>query len=183
VAVSPRGQDTQITVTEDRAMADRTDTFYAAAAAVHGYGFQLKVGNGASPQVFQAIAAVKTASPGEASTEDIDRTHGRSPGAHKEHMPGMRDSGVWECEGIYLPDDESHTTAGGGSGSFTGGGLPAIWASREERDFELTLNNGSPETAWEFRGYVSKFQILEIGVDDVVRFSLGIQPTEAFELP
>ena len=164
-------------------MADRTDDFYAAAGAIHGYGFQLQVGDGASPESFEAIAAVKTATPGEASTEDIDRTHARSPAAHKEHMAGMRDSGEWAFEGIYLPAEQSHATDGGGSGAFQNGGLPAIWTSREERNFKLVLNDGSPATEWEFRGYISKFQISEIGVDDVIRFTGAIQPTEAFVLP
>ena len=73
---------------------DRTDTFYAINDAVkNGYGVQLEVGDDASPESFQAIAAITEITPGDMSTEDLDRTHLRSPDAHKEHGPGMRDSG------------------------------------------------------------------------------------------
>lgn len=164
-------------------MADRTDTFYAAAAAIHGYGFQLMVGNGASPEVFEAVAALRNVTPGEASTDDIDRTHARSPGAHKEHMAGMRDSGAFTFEGIYLPAEDSLSTTGGGSGPFSAGGIPSFWTDRQDRNFKLVLNNGSPATAMPFRGYVNSFQIAQIGIEDVIGFSGGIQPTEAFVLP
>ncbi len=164
-------------------MADRTGDFYAATAAVHGYGFQLMVGNGASPELFEAVAYLKTTTPGEASTDDIDRTHARSPGAHKEHMAGLRDSGAFTFEGIYIPSEDSLSTAGGGTVAFTDGGLPSFWTDRQDRNFKLVLNDGSPATEMPFRGYVNSFQIAQIGIEDVIGFSGGIQPTEAFVLP
>lgn len=164
-------------------MADRTDTFYATDDAVHGYGAQFMVGDGASPETFEAIAAITSITPGEATTADINRTHLRSPDAHHEHMPGMRDHGPFVMTGTYLPDEQSLSTAGGGSGSFTTGGLPALWTNRSLHNFRIKLNDGSPGNPWTFRGYISQFQVGEIGVDDKVSFTCSVMPTESYDLP
>lgn len=162
-------------------MADRTGTFYAAEGAIHGYGAQLMVGDGASPEVFEAIAGILTITPGEMSTEDISRTHLRSPDAHHEHMPGLRDSGAFTVEGIWLPEEQSQSNAGGGSGSFTSGGIIALWRARTTHNFKIVLNSGSPAVEWPFRGYVAQFQPGEIGIDDKINFSASFQPTEAYD--
>jgi hypothetical protein len=164
-------------------MANRTDQFYAAEAAIHGYGAQLMVGDGATPtEGFEAVATLVTITPGEMSTEDIDRTHLRSPDAHKEHMPGMRDSGAFEVEGIWLPLEESQNNDGGGSGSFATGGLISMWRDRQIRNFKIVLfADGSPSIEWPFRGYVSQFQPGEITTEDKINFTAGFQPTEAYD--
>lgn len=165
-------------------MADRTDTFYAAEAAIHGYGAQLLVGNGASPEVFEAVAAITSITPGDMSTEDIDRTHTRSPDAHMEHMPGMRDSGPFQLEGIWLPKEQSQSNAGGGSGAFANGGLIAMWRDRQTRNFRIDVpySESSPGLEWgPFRAYISQFQPGEIGVSDKINFSAALQPTQAYD--
>jgi hypothetical protein len=163
-------------------MANRTDTFYAAEAAIHGYGAQLEVGNGSSPtETFQAIAGVISITPGAMNTEDINRTHLRSPDAHHEHMPGLRDSGAFTCEMIWLPTDESQSLAGGGSVAFTGGGLVDMWKNRTIHNFKIVLyDDGSPSIEWPFRGYVSQFQPGQIGVADKINATVSFQPTEDF---
>lgn len=160
-------------------MADRTDTFYAA-DAIHGYGAQLLVGDGASPEQFQAIALVSRITFGDMTTAVIDKTHLRSPEAHREKLLGLRDSGPFSLEGIYSPTDESQSNAGGGSGPFATGGLLAIWRRREERNFILRLNDGSPETELPFRGAVSKYQPGEVGADDKINFTAEITPLQDF---
>lgn len=163
-------------------MANRTDTFYAAEQAIHGYGAQLEVGNGASPtETFQAIAAVRSITPGAMNTEDIDRTHLRSPDAHREHMPGLRDSGAFTCELIWLPRDESQSFAGGGAGSFTGGGLLDMWTQRTLHNFKIAIySDGSPSIDWPFRGYVSQFQPGQIGSDGLITATASFMPTESY---
>src|SRR5688572_33246281 len=136
-------------------MANRTNTYYANEDAIHGYGAQLLVGTTTSPQTFQAIAAILTITPGEMSTDVIDRTHLRSPDAHREKMAGIRDSGPFTIEGTWLPNDESQSNDGGGSGAFAAGGLVYLWRTRAERDFIIELGDGSPGTEWPFRGVVT----------------------------
>lgn len=166
-------------------MADRTGTLYGIAdEAVHGLGGQFLVGDEGSPETFQAVAGVRNIASSEASTEDIDVTHLRSEGAHREHMPGLRDHGPFTITGIYLPNDESHSTAGGGSGSFTSGGLPTIWKNREFRNFKVELNDpASPNFDWTFRGYIASFAIGDVNVDGVVEFTCTVQPSEDFDTP
>lgn len=164
-------------------MADRTDDFYAAEGAIHGYGTQLMVGNGASPEAFEAIAGVVGITPGEMATEDIDRTHLRSPRAHREHMPGMRNSGPFTVSMIWLPTEQSQSNAGGGTGAFQNGGSIALWRDRSIHNFKIALmDGGSPGTEWgPIRGYFSRFQPSEIGVADKINAQASFQPTEAYD--
>jgi hypothetical protein len=162
-------------------MANRTGTNYAAEASVHGYGAELLVGTSGSPNSFEAIAGVVRITPGEMSTEDIDITHLRSPDAHREHRPGLRNSGAFSVECILLPGEESQNNAGGGDEAFEEGGLVAMWRARTIHDFEIRLGEGSPYHSWPFRGYVSSYQLGEIGPDDVIKVTVGFMPTEAFD--
>lgn len=160
-------------------MGDVTDTFYAG-EAFHGYGSQLLVGDGASPEVFEAIADVLSITPGDMSTATIQKTHLRSPEAHHEKLPGLRDSGPFTISGNWRPKHQSQSNAGGGSGAFASGGLVALWRTRAVKNFKIVLSDGSPATEWPFRGFVSKFQPGEIGVDDKVNFSAEITPVADF---
>ena len=160
-------------------MADVTNTFYAG-DAFHGYGTQLKVGDGASPEGFDAIADVISITPGEMSTAVIEKTHLRSPAAHREKLAGLRDSGPFTLNMNWRPKHESQSNAGGGSGSFSGGGLLSFWVDRIVRNWQIECSDGSPATVFEFSGFVSKFQPGEIGVDDKVNITVEITPTQDF---
>jgi hypothetical protein len=164
-------------------MSDRTGDFYALSDSVHGYGAELQVGNGASPEVFYSIAGLRSITPGDATTADIDITHLRSPDAHREHRPGIRDHGPFSVTGVYLPGDESQSEAGGGSGAFSAGGLYYFWKNRTTKNFKVVFNDGSPNNEFTFTGYVSQFQIGEIGIDDVVTFTASFMPTESYDTP
>ena len=172
-------------------MADVTDTYYPATGAIHGYGAQLLVGKGDTvpgPETFQAIALVSVITPGEMTTDVIDRTHLRSPDAHREKMAGLRDSGAFTVEGIYDPKDDSLSNAGGGTGAFTDGGLVFLWRTRAERNFKIVLNDGDPAatptpiapTEWPFRGVVTRFQPGAIGIDDKINFTAEVTPLQDF---
>jgi len=161
-------------------MSNRTNTYYAVEDAIHGYGAQLLVGNGASPEVFEAIAGITSIQPGQMSTEDIKRTHLRSPDAHHEHMPGFRDSGPFTVNGVWLPTEQSQSNAGGGTGAFQSGGLIALWRARTTHNFKIVLNDADT-TEWPFRGYVSQFQPGEISGTDKINFTASFQPTEAYD--
>lgn len=160
-------------------MADVTDTFYSG-EAIHGYGAQLMVGDGASPEGFDAIADVMSITPGDMSTVAIDKTHLRSPGAHREKMPGLRDSGPFTCELNWRPDHESQSNAGGGAGSFASGGLVSMWRARTVHNFKIVLNDESPAIEWPFRGFISKFQPGQIGIDDKINCTVEITPESDF---
>lgn len=160
-------------------MSDVTDTTYAIAdTAETGFGAQLEVGNGASPETFQAVAGVVSITPGDMATEDQDVTHLRSPNNHREHRPGIRNSGAFSCSLRWLPTDESQSNAGGGSGSFTSGGLISIWSNRTIKNFRIKLASG---TLWPFRAYISKFQPGAINLTDPIDATVEFMPTKAYD--
>lgn len=162
-------------------MADETGTFYPATGAIHGYGAQWVIGDGTSPETFQAVKAVVSITPGDMNTAVIDRTHLRSPDAHREKMAGIRDSGPFTMSLIWLPEDESQSNTGGGSGSFTAGGIVALWRNRTERNMKIILGDSSPAIEWPFRGVITKFQPGTIGIDDKIGATVEVTPLQAFD--
>lgn len=163
-------------------MPDRTGQFYAAEESIHGYGSQLMVGDNGSPEAYEAIAGLRIITPGTMDTADIDNTHLRSPDAHREHRPGIRNSGPFSFEGIWMPNEQSQSNEGGGTGAFANGGLIAMWRSREIRNFKIVTSDGSPDIEFgPFRGYISQFQPGAIGLDDIVTFTGAVQPTAAYD--
>jgi len=159
-------------------MSDITDQYYPGEAFT-GYGSQLLVGQGgASPQTFVAIADVEVITPGEMSTNVIEKTHLRSPEAHREKLAGLRDSGAFALQGNWRPRHGSQSNAGGDG--FTDGGLLYLWRTRKEADFKLVLADGSPGLELLMRGVVTKFQPGEISPDAKVGFTAEITPLQDF---
>jgi hypothetical protein len=160
-------------------MANRTGTTYQA-TSIHGYGTEWLIGDGTSPENFEAVPFVKTITPGEMNTADIDHTHLRSPEAHREHRPGLRDSGPFSVLLHWNPKEESQSNAGGGSVAFAVGGLAYLWRTRATRNMQLRIPDGSPETVWPFQGYISKYQPGEIGEDGIIPLMVEVTPTGDF---
>lgn len=159
-------------------MSDRTGTFYGISSdSIHGYGAELQKGDGGSPESFQSIAAIRTIQPGEISTADIDITHLRSLYRHREHRAGMRDAGPITFTGVWIPSDETQSYTGGGSGSFTAGGLAYDATTGANHNWKIVLADGSPSNEWSFNGYVASFTPGEIGIDGAIEFTASIQPT------
>ncbi len=160
-------------------MADLTDTFYAS-EGIHGYGTQWLIGDGASPEVFEAVPFVKRITPGDMTTAVMDKTHLRSPEAHREKKAGLRDSGPFSIEMIWHPKHESQSNAGGGSGVFQTGGLFAMWRARTEKNMKLVLADDAPATELPFRGVITKCQVGEIGEDNVIPLMVEVTPLQDF---
>lgn len=159
-------------------MPNRTGTHYTSETlAKYGMNAELLCGSKDSPQVFEAIAGIRTVAPGEKTTSDILLTHLRSPNAHEEHGPGRRDSGPFQFTAIWMPTEESQNRAGGGSDAFTEGGLFEMERQREIRDFRIRFDNaGTPGFEWPFRGYIASLQPGEIVDNNIVELSGSIQP-------
>lgn len=162
---------------------DVTGEFYPVAdQSIDGYGAELQVGNGATPEVFTSFAGVTKITPGGMQTSDVKVTHLRSPDAHEEHKAGIRDSAAFSFELVWLPASVSQSNAGGGAvgGPFENGGLVSFWRDRKNRNYQIVFADQAA-TKWPFRGYCSQFQPLEINGGDVVRASAGIQPAKAYD--
>ena len=163
-------------------MSDRTDTYYAAEGAIIGYGAQVLIGDGASPEVFEAVAGMKVVTMPETMFADTDFTHLRSPNRHKEHGPGIRDSSEMSAEGIYIFGDQSLTTAGGGTGPFASGGLPVLSADGLARNIKVRFADDD-DTEVEIRGYIKGFSLTNVGTEEPVGYKFCVMPTLAITLP
>ena len=178
-------------------MSDVTGAYYAG-DAFHGFGTELLVGDGASPEEFAAIADVTSITPGDMSTAVHDKSHLRSRNAHREKLAGMRDSGPFVITGNWRPRHESQSNGttqavegyvgsggaelgalGAAASSFAQGGLLAFSIDRQPRNFIIRLPLATP-LDWPFRGIVTKFQPGQIGLDDKTGFTAEITPESDF---
>jgi len=157
-------------------MSDLTNTFYPAEGSFHGYGTQLLVGDGASPEEFEAVAEVKSITFGDMTTANFDRTHLRSPDAHTELEAALRSSGPFQMRCNYRPKHESQNNAGGGTGSFAAGGLLYMWRQRLTKNFKIVCSDGSPATEVPFTGFISKYQPGELGATGGIDLMVEITP-------
>jgi len=151
-----------------------------ASQATDGAGSILEVGDGASPETFTAIAEVTTITPGAMSTAAIETTHLLSPNAHKEKIPGLRDTGAFGIDGNWLPDNDTQ------SNDDTPGGLVYLARTRAVRNFRIVLgNSGSPEITWPFRGFIDNFQPGPLTIGTKKAFKASIMPSKdtAADLP
>lgn len=164
-------------------MADRTGTFYNAEGGKIGYGAQVLIGNGASPETFEAIFGVRSITMGQTEVADTNRSHLRSPDSHHEHEPGMLDTSAITFTGIYKHDEDSLSAAGGGSGPFAAGGLPTLVPLRGIHNFIIRLPFGSPEPEVEVRGYLTGFSLNTIELENIIEYSCGIMPTQKYVMP
>lgn len=161
-------------------MSDVSNTYYEGQAFI-GYGSQLFVGDGASPETFEAVADVETITPGAMTTGTVQKTHLRSPQAHHEKLATIRDSGPFTLTGNWRPTHQSQSNAGGGTSAFqAAGGLMGLWRNRTERNMKIVLSDGTPGTEWPFRGVVTQFQPGQIGLDAKVNFTCEITPLTDF---
>lgn len=161
-------------------MADVTGTFYAGEARV-GYGTQLLVGqNDGSPETFKAVADVVSIQPGEMTTAVVEKTHLRSPNRHREKIATISDRGPFTIMLNWRPEHGSQSNAGGDG--FAGGGLLALFLSKEERNFQILISDGSPDITWPFRGVVTRFQPGTIGVEEKIDATVEITPLDGDDL-
>lgn len=157
---------------------DVTGLYYAGEAFI-GYGSQLLVGNGASPEVFEAVADVVEITPGAMTSAVVDKTHLRSPARHREKIVALRDSGAFTVKCNWRPGHRSQNNAGGGSGAFSGGGMLAKWISGAETNYKISLADADT-TDIPFRGSVTKWQPGGIVGDQKVDLMLEITPLSDF---
>jgi len=160
-------------------MADVTDLFYAGDAFI-GYGAQIKVGQGDSPETFTAVADIMEITFGDMTTNVIPKTHLRSPGRHHEKIATIRDSGPISIKGNYRPGHGSQSHATPVDGFLAGRSLLELWESVTEANFIIELPDGSPATELPFRGVVTKFQPGTVGLETLVDFTCEITPLQSY---
>lgn len=138
-------------------------------AAKHAYGSRLYVTDSAgSPMTFTLVEGVTSVKPGGGSTAAIKVTQLDSPGAHEQKIPGMRDTSPVTFAGNWIPTDPGQQR------------LAALQASRDVTTFRVVAPNdeGSPETTWEYTGFVSGFSVDDLNPNVAMTFKGEITVTE-----
>lgn len=130
--------------------------------ALEAQGMLIKIGNGASPQVFNTISEIKTFSGPTGSAAVIDVTDLSSTA--KEKRMGLADEGQLSFTINYIPDNTQHTL------------LRTRRASRVETDFKMVFTDDSPSTTWSFSAFVTGFAVSG-AVDNVVEANVTLEIT------
>jgi hypothetical protein len=113
---------------------------------VIGLGTLLKIGDGATPEVFAAIAEVKDISGPVLSREFAEFTHQQSASGYREYKPTFKNSGDVTFKCNFLPDDETQ--------GFSTTGLLKDYEDGTLRNFELPFpDTGATKAA--FAAYVA----------------------------
>lgn len=135
----------------------------AATAGTSGFGTLLKIGNGATVEVFTTIAEVRNISGPGLSLETIEATHMESPSGYREYLPSFKEPGEVSFDLNFLPSNTQHK------------GLKADMDARTKRNFKLVWPN-TAGTTWSFSGYITSFQPTA-GIDEVLTASCTIKVT------
>ncbi|MCZ2155741.1 MAG: hypothetical protein LC114_17890 [Bryobacterales bacterium] len=77
-------------------------------SAIWAYGSILQLGDGATPEVFTAIAEITELTPPQMSRDDIDVTSHQSSDGYREFISGLRDSGEVSFKANWLPTNSTH---------------------------------------------------------------------------
>jgi hypothetical protein len=116
---------------------------------VIGLGTLLKIGDGAEPEVFTAIAEVKDITGPGLTREFAEVTHQQSSGGYREYKPTFKNSGDVTFKCNFLPDDEIQ--------GFSTTGLLKNSEDGTLRNFELLFpDSGATKAA--FAAYVANIQ-------------------------
>lgn len=128
-------------------------------AAITAQGVELKIGDGATTEIFTTIAEIVSFSGPGGTASIIDVTSLSSTA--KEKRVGMMDEGKLTFEMNLNPDNVQHLA------------LKTDRAARTLRNFKLVLTDTTPTTL-AFAAYVSGMSISG-GVDDVVKCSVTLE--------
>ncbi len=116
---------------------------------VIGLGTVLKIGDGAVPEVFTAIAEVKDITGPGLTREFAEFTHQQSQSGYREYKPTFKNSGDVTFKCNFLPDDSTQ--------GFATTGLLKDYETGTLRNFELVFPDTGTTKA-SFAAYVANIQ-------------------------
>jgi len=127
-------------------------------------GTALKLGNGASPEVFTAIPQCTSIDGPTTSNDEIDVTHLGS--SSREFEPALPDQGEITAELEWDENDATHAS------------LRTKFNAATTHNFQL-VNAASPTNTYSFAGFIKTLQ-MSFGIDDVVRVTMTVRITGDF---
>lgn len=126
-------------------------------------GVQIKIGDGASPEVFTKIAQVTDFSGPGGNAKIIDVTNLDSTAIEK--LMGLMDEGQVKLGIILSPADTNGQMA-----------ARAARSTRAKKNFEIVLTDDSPATTLSFEAFVPGFEIAG-AVDDAIKGTITLEVT------
>jgi hypothetical protein len=116
--------------------------------AISAQGTYISVGAGTSPETYTEVGEVREI-PGPVSTSDeIDVTHLRSPGAYREFLQSFKDNEDLAISMNYLPATSTNTTGRAAQQTLLG-----AYQSGDTLNLKVTYPDASIAT---FQGYVKQ---------------------------
>jgi predicted secreted protein len=112
-------------------------------AGINGFGTQLRRGDGATPEVFTALANITGLTPPGLSRDTIDVTTHGSPNAWKEFIGGLKDGGEVSVDVNYDPADHDS--------------LIADFNDRDPRSWQVVFPDPAA-TTWTFEAILTGFE-------------------------
>lgn len=117
-------------------------------SAIKAFGTLLKVGDGATPEVFTTVAEVTALNGPSLSQDTVDVTSHSSTGGWAEHVATIIRAGEIGLEVNFVPTDDTQDAVAGLINDLEGQTL---------RNFQLVWPD-SGSTTWSFAAYVTKFE-------------------------
>lgn len=136
-----------------------------ATAGKIGLGVQFLIGDGASPEVFTAVAEVMTIDGPGMSRDSIDMTSADSSNFWREFLPALKDGGEVSFEVILTP---ANLTV-----------LNGELAKTVNTNYRISWPY-SPAKLWNFAGHMSGFEVtapFDDKISGTATFKVSGQPT------
>lgn len=119
--------------------------------AISAFQTLLKLGDGASPEVFTTIAEIRNLSGPSMQADVLDATVHNQATPWREFISGLLDAGELQLEINFLPTDDTHTAA-------AAGGLLYNMRNRVQSNYQLVFPD-SGNTTWTIPGIVTGFDM------------------------
>jgi len=130
--------------------------------AISSLGALLKIGDGASAEVFTAIPELRSITGPTMTAENIDVSHLGSTSGYRDYISGFKEAGE-------ISGEVNWTQAGYAT-------LLTLFESGDLKNFQLIFSDG---TDYEFTGRITALPITA-QTGDAVRFNLTIKITGSF---
>ncbi|MGE0362793.1 MAG: phage tail tube protein [Vicinamibacterales bacterium] len=158
---------------------DVTGTYYQNDTDI-GYGTELLVGQGTSPETWAAVKGVVEIKLGKLTAEKIRRTHLRSPNRAHEYTTGLADYDAISVKVNWDPNHGSQNAAGGTDGFLAGRGLLGLNISQVTANFKAVLQINASPFEWPFSGKVMGFDPPAINNEGLLEATFEIQPVSDY---
>lgn len=132
--------------------------------AIAAMGTILKMGDGADPEVFTAIAEVRDISGPSLSGDTVDVTPHSTTSSWRRIIPTLLNPGEVTFDINFIPTEATHKD--------DAGGLLDLLKNQTRRNFQLAWSDAGA-TTWSFAGYVTKFEP-SAGVEAELKASVTI---------